>query len=305
MIEGKITRISGPIVYAEGLDGCGLYDVVDVGEKRLIGEIIRQDKGNATIQVYEEDTGMHLGEKVVCTQRPLSLRLGPGLVGNIYDGIQRPLKSLFSGEDKESEIDDSAFLLPGQRTEPLDATKVWHFDAAEGVEEGCKIEPGFVLGTVQETPSILQKIMVPPEIRGKKLVKFTGTGDYTIDDVIGVTEFDEEIRLAHYWAVRKPRPYKTKLGVSEPLITGQRVIDVFFPLSKGGTAAIPGGFGTGKTMTQHAVAKWCDADLIVYIGCGERGNEMTEVLTEFPELIDPRTGRSIMERTILIANTSN
>lgn len=304
-IEGKITRISGPIVYAQGLDGCGLYDVVDVGEKRLIGEIIRQNKGNATIQVYEEDTGMHIGEKVLCTQRPLSLRLGPGLVGNIYDGIQRPLKSLFSGENKESEADDSAFLIPGQRTEPLDSKKIWHFDAAEGVTQGCLIEPGFVLGSVQETPSILQKIMVPLDIRGHKLVKFSGSGDYTIDDVIGLTEFDEEIRLSHYWAVRKPRPYKTKLGVSQPLITGQRVIDVFFPLSKGGTAAIPGGFGTGKTMTQHAVAKWCDADLIVYIGCGERGNEMTEVLTEFPELIDPRTGRSIMERTILIANTSN
>ena len=304
-IEGKITRISGPIVYAQGLDGCGLYDVVDVGEKRLIGEIIRQNKGNATIQVYEEDTGMHIGEKVLCTQRPLSLRLGPGLVGNIYDGIQRPLKSLFGGENKESEADDSAFLIPGQRTEPLDSKKIWHFDAAEGVTQGCLIEPGFVLGSVQETPSILQKIMVPPDIRGHKLVKFSGSGDYTIDDVIGLTEFDEEIRLSHYWAVRKPRPYKTKLGVSQPLITGQRVIDVFFPLSKGGTAAIPGGFGTGKTMTQHAVAKWCDADLIVYIGCGERGNEMTEVLTEFPELIDPRTGRSIMERTIRIANTSH
>ena len=305
MIEGKITRISGPIVYATGLDGCGLYDVVDVGEKRLIGEIIRQNKGNATIQVYEEDTGMHLGEKVVCTQRPLSLRLGPGLVGNIYDGIQRPLKSLFNGQDKESTADDSAFLLPGLRTQPLDETRIWHFEAANGVEEGTEIAPGFVLGTVKETESITQKIMVPPQLRGHKLVKFSGTGDYTINDVIGVTEFDEEIYLAQYWAVRKPRPYTQKLGVSEPLITGQRVIDVFFPLSKGGTAAIPGGFGTGKTMTQHAVAKWCDADLIVYIGCGERGNEMTEVLTEFPELIDPRTGRSIMERTILIANTSN
>ena len=305
MIEGKITRISGPIVYATGLDGCGLYDVVDVGEKKLIGEIIRQNKGNATIQVYEEDTGMHLGEKVVCTQRPLSLRLGPGLVGNIYDGIQRPLKSLFNGQDKQSTEDDSAFLLPGQRTQPLDDTRVWHFDAADGVKEGTEIKPGFVLGTVKETESITQKIMVPPQIRGNRLVKFAGSGDYTINDVIGVTEFDEEICLAHYWAVRKPRPYQVKLGVSEPLITGQRVIDVFFPLSKGGTAAIPGGFGTGKTMTQHAVAKWCDADLIVYIGCGERGNEMTEVLTEFPELIDPRTGRSIMERTILIANTSN
>lgn len=297
MIEGKITRVSGPIVYAEGLDGCGLYDVVDVGEKRLIGEIIRQNKGNATIQVYEEDTGLHLGEKVVCTERPLSLRLGPGLVGNIYDGIQRPLKDMYDAS--------GAFLLPGERTEPLDVKKVWHFDAAEGIEKGSAIKPGFVLGTVKETESITQKIMVPPDVRGRSLKTFKGSGDYTVDDVIATTEFDEEIRLSHYWAVRKPRPYAQKLGVSEPLITGQRVIDVFFPLSKGGTAAIPGGFGTGKTMTQHAIAKWCDADLIVYIGCGERGNEMTEVLSEFPELIDPRTGRSIMERTILIANTSN
>ena len=297
MIEGKITRISGPIIYAEGLDGCGLYDVVDVGEKKLIGEIIRQNKGNATIQVYEEDTGMYIGEKVVCTQRPLSLRLGPGLVGNIYDGIQRPLESMY----KES----GAFLLPGERTEPLDINKKWHFEAAEGVEAGSKIFKGFTVGTVKETESITQKIMIPTEIRGTTLKTWKGTGDYTIDEVIGTTEYDEEIKLSHYWPVRKPRPYAKKLGVSEPLITGQRVIDVFFPLSKGGTAAIPGGFGTGKTMTQHAVAKWCDADLIIYIGCGERGNEMTDVLTEFPELIDPRTGRSIMERTILIANTSN
>ncbi|MEE1211521.1 MAG: V-type ATP synthase subunit A [Treponema sp.] len=297
MIEGKITRISGPIVFAEGLDGCGLYDVVDVGENRLIGEIIRQNKGNATIQVYEEDTGMHIGEKIVCHQRPLSLRLGPGLVGTIYDGIQRPLKAMAEKS--------GAFLLPGERTEPLDVSAVWHFDAGDSVSQGTAIKPGFVLGTVKETDSVTQKIMVPPYIRGRSLKTFKGTGDYTVDDVIGTTEFDEEIKLSHYWPVREPRPYADKLEVSEPLITGQRVIDVFFPLSKGGTAAIPGGFGTGKTMTQHAVAKWCDADIIVYIGCGERGNEMTEVLTEFPELIDPRTGRSIMERTILIANTSN
>ena len=297
MIEGKITRISGPIVFAEGLDGCGLYDVVDVGENRLIGEIIRQNKGNATIQVYEEDTGMHIGEKIVCHQRPLSLRLGPGLVGTIYDGIQRPLKAMAEKS--------GAFLLPGERTEPLDVSAVWHFDARDSVLQGTAIKPGFVLGTVKETDSVTQKIMVPPYIRGRSLKTFKGTGDYTVDDVIGTTEFDEEIKLSHYWPVREPRPYADKLEVSEPLITGQRVIDVFFPLSKGGTAAIPGGFGTGKTMTQHAVAKWCDADIIVYIGCGERGNEMTEVLTEFPELIDPRTGRSIMERTILIANTSN
>ena len=297
MIEGKITRISGPIIYAEGLDGCGLYDVVDVGDKKLIGEIIRQNKGNATIQVYEEDTGMHVGEKVVCTQRPLSLRLGPGLVGNIYDGIQRPLQSMYKNS--------GAFLIPGERTEPLDINKKWSFEAAEGLAEGSSIHPGFILGTVKETESITQKIMVAPDIRGKSLKTFKGSGEYTVDQIIGTTEFDEEIKLSHYWAVRSPRPYTAKLGVSEPLVTGQRVIDVFFPLSKGGTAAIPGGFGTGKTMTQHAVAKWCDADLIVYIGCGERGNEMTEVLSEFPELIDPRTGRSIMERTILIANTSN
>lgn len=297
MIEGKITRISGPIVFAEGLDGCGLYDVVDVGEKKLIGEIIRQNKGNATIQVYEEDTGMHIGEKVVCQQRPLSLRLGPGLVGTIYDGIQRPLKAMAEHS--------GAFLLPGERTEPLDTKKIWHFDSLAEIKAGCPLKPGLVLGTVKETESITQKIMVSPAVRGRVLKTFKGSGDYTVDDVIGTTEFDEEIKLSQYWPVRQPRPYADKLEVSEPLITGQRVIDVFFPLSKGGTAAIPGGFGTGKTMTQHAIAKWCDADLIVYIGCGERGNEMTEVLTEFPELIDPRTGRSIMERTILIANTSN
>lgn len=297
MIEGKITRISGPIVFAEGLDGCGLYDVVDVGEKKLIGEIIRQNKGNATIQVYEEDTGMHIGEKVVCQQRPLSLRLGPGLVGTIYDGIQRPLKAMAEHS--------GAFLLPGERTEPLDTKKIWHFDSLAEIKAGSPLKPGFVLGTVKETESITQKIMVSPAVRGRVLKTFKGSGDYTVDDVIGTTEFDEEIKLSQYWPVRQPRPYADKLEVSEPLITGQRVIDVFFPLSKGGTAAIPGGFGTGKTMTQHAIAKWCDADLIVYIGCGERGNEMTEVLTEFPELVDPRTGRSIMERTILIANTSN
>ena len=301
-VEGKITRISGPIVFAEGLDECGLYDVVDVGEKKLIGEIIRQNKGKATVQVYEDDTGMHVGEKIVSYGRPLSLRLGPGLVGTIYDGIQRPLESMYE--------DGTAFLLPGQRTEPLDTKKTWHFDAGKTsdgktIGEGSPIAPGLPLGTVQETPSVLHTIMVPPYIRGRVLKTFKGSCDCTVDDVIATTELDEEIKLSQYWPVRTPRPYTEKLTVSQPLVTGLRVIDVFFPLSKGGTAAIPGGFGTGKTMTQHAVAKWCDADLIVYIGCGERGNEMTDVLTEFPEIVDPRTGRSIMERTILIANTSN
>ena len=295
MIEGKITRISGPIVYAEGLDGCGLYDVVDVGEAKLIGEIIRLEQGKATIQVYEDDTGMHVGEKVVSNQRPLSVRLGPGLVGTIYDGIQRPLKSMYD--------DAGAFLLPGLRTEPLDCAQKWKFTPA--LKAGEPIAPGIVLGEVPETSSVKHKIMVPPYIRGRSLVKIAEAGSYTIEEEIAETDLGEKIYLAQYWPVRKPRPYAQKMTVSQPLVTGQRVIDVFFPLSKGGTAAIPGGFGTGKTMTQHAVAKWCDADLIVYIGCGERGNEMTDVLTEFPSLIDPRTGRSLMERTILIANTSN
>lgn len=297
LVEGKITRISGPIVYAEGLENCGLYDVVDVGDKKIIGEIIRQNSGKATIQVYEDDTGMKIGERVVSNGRPLSLRLGPGLVGTIYDGIQRPLEAMYNKS--------GAFLIPGERTEPINVEKKWTMTVAEGVSEGMPISPGVVLGLVQETSSIVHKIMVPPTVRGRVLKSFKGAGEYTVDDVIGMTELDEEIKLSHYWPLRRPRPYAKKLTVSEPLITGQRVIDVFFPLSKGGTAAIPGGFGTGKTMTQHAIAKWCDADLIVYIGCGERGNEMTDVLTEFPTLIDPRTGRSLMERTILIANTSN
>lgn len=297
MIEGKITRISGPIVYAEGLEKCGLYDVVDVGEKRLIGEIIRQNEGKATIQVYEDVTGMCIGEKVVSNERPLSLKLGPGLIGTIYDGIQRPLKQMFET--------GGAFLLPGQRTEPIDCEKKWDFVPLDDISEQSDVKPGMVLGTVKENGSVTHKIMVPPYIKGKKLKSFAGKGSYTVEETIAVTDLGEEIKMSQYWPLRKPRPFEQKLEVSEPLVTGLRVIDVFFPLSKGGTAAIPGGFGTGKTMTQHAIAKWCDADIIVYIGCGERGNEMTDVLTDFPKLIDPRTGRSLMERTILIANTSN
>ncbi|WP_024467641.1 V-type ATP synthase subunit A [Treponema pedis] len=301
-ITGNITRISGPIIYAEGLSLCGLYDVVEVGEKAVTGEIIRLNNGKAVIQVYEDDTGMKIGEKAVCHKRPLSVRLGPGLIGTIYDGIQRPLKTLYEKT--------GSFLKPGAKTSPIDEEKRWHFmpvkfEDGSSLKSGAAIAPGKVIGTVRETPSVEHKIMIPPFIRGRVLQEFNGEGDYTVNEVIAKTELDEPIYLSHYWPVRKARPYSQKLTVSEPLITGQRVIDVFFPLSKGGTAAIPGGFGTGKTMTQHAVAKWCDADIIVYIGCGERGNEMTDVLTEFPQLIDPRTNRSLMERTILIANTSN
>lgn len=297
MTQGEITRISGPIIYARGLQSCALYDVVDVGEQHLIGEIIRQNGELACIQVYEDVSGMKTGEAVVSRGAPLSLKLGPGLVGTIYDGIQRPLRRMFEQQ--------GAFLQPGQRVEPLDSKKKWDFKAENNIRPGGDIMPGMILGTVQETGSILHRITVSPVIRGRRLKTFLGSGSYTVDDVIAETEQDEEICLSQLWPVRRPRPFTQKLEVSEPLVTGQRVIDVFFPLSKGGAAAIPGGFGTGKTMTQHAIAKWCDADLIVYIGCGERGNEMTDVLTEFPTLIDPRTGRSLMERTILIANTSN
>lgn len=296
-IAGRVTRISGPIVYIEGLASCGLYDVVDIGDAGLIGEIIRMKGTTVTAQVYEDVTGMRTGEPVVCQRRPLSVRLGPGLIGTIYDGIQRPLETLFASS--------GAFLSPGERSDPLDPKKKWHFTPDPAIGAGSAIYPGMTIGSVNETPSVLHRIMVPPAVRGRSLARFSGEGEYTVDDEIGRTELDEPLFLAHWWPVRAARPFRKRLSSSEPLITGQRVIDVFFPLSKGGTAAIPGGFGTGKTMTQHAVAKWCDADIIVYIGCGERGNEMTDVLTEFPALVDPRTGRSLMERTVLIANTSN
>ena len=295
-VKGKIARISGPIVYAEGMASCGLYDVVSIGEKKLIGEIIKLEEGVATIQVYEDDTGLHVGDDVTSFLRPLSIRLGPGLIGNIYDGIQRPLSELFAKYGH--------FLISGADAKALDEEKKWHF-VPTIVSVPCNLKRGFELGTVQESGSVKHKIMVPPNIDGEKIVSLASEGDYTINDVIAKTELGEPIFLAHYWPVRRVRPFEHKLTTAEPLITGTRVIDVFFPIAKGGVACIPGGFGTGKTMTQHAIAKWCNADIIVYIGCGERGNEMTDVLNEFPALIDPKTGRSLMERTILIANTSN
>ncbi|GHV90003.1 V-type ATP synthase alpha chain [Spirochaetia bacterium] len=302
-IEGRVKRISGPIIRAEGLGGAGLFDVVEVGEKRIIGEIVRLEKTEAVIQVYEDDTGLQIGAAASSTGRPLSAKLGPGLMGTIYDGIQRPLEFLF----KQS----GAFMDPGARGEPLDSAKLWKFvpdpDLAAGIAAGEKVEarPGLVLGSVKETESITCKIMVPPNTKGGTITSLTPEGELNCDSIAAKTSRGEEISLAQWWPVRIPRPGAERLSPDMPLVTGERVIDVFFPLSKGGTAAIPGGFGTGKTMTQHAIAKWCDADVIIYIGCGERGNEMTDVLTEFPELQDPRTGRSLMERTILIANTSN
>ena len=296
MIEGRITKINGPIIRADGMQSSGLYDVVEAGENKLTGEIIRLDGDIATIQIYEDNTGMRIGEKVVSGERPLSVYLGPGLVGCIYDGIQRPLEELFAAS--------GTGLAPGLKVSALDNKKKWLWKPL--LQSGQRLARGVALGTVQETELFQHKIFLPPHFLAEEELSFIAPeGSFTIDDVIARTRSGKDIHLAHYWPVRTPRPYREKLGMSEPLLTGQRVIDVFFPISKGGTAAIPGGFGTGKTMTQHAVAKWCDADIIVYIGCGERGNEMTDVLREFPEIMDPRTGRSLMERTILIANTSN
>jgi V/A-type H+/Na+-transporting ATPase subunit A len=294
-IQGRITRISGPVVVAEGLGAAGLYDVVEVGEARLAGEIIRMDGRGATIQVYEENTGMKPGEKVVSLGRPLSVSLGPGLIGTIYDGIQRPLERL-----KEA---SGSFIKAGVRGESLSKSREWPFVPA--LKAGDAVGPGTLLGTVRETELVEHRIFAPPRTRPCAAVRVAPAGEYTISDTIAETDSGLALRLAQEWPVRQSRPTHRRLPPSEPLITGLRVIDVLFPLSKGGCAAVPGGFGTGKTMTQHAIAKFCDADIIVYVGCGERGNEMTDVLTEFPKLVDPRTGRSIMERTILIANTSN
>ncbi|MDR3139810.1 MAG: V-type ATP synthase subunit A, partial [Treponema sp.] len=303
MIEGRVRRISGPIIRASGLGGAGLFDVVEVGETRMIGEIVRLEMGEAVIQVYEDDTGLKIGALAASTGRPLSAKLGPGLIGTIYDGIQRPLESLFNRS--------GAFMESGSRGEPLDTSRLWPFvpdpALAERLAGGGQVAalPGLLLGTVKESESITCKILVPPNTRGGLITELAREGSYPVDAPAARTDRGEEIPLAQWWPVRVPRPNRERLSPDQPLITGERVIDVFFPLSKGGTAAIPGGFGTGKTMTQHAIAKWCDADVIIYIGCGERGNEMTDVLSEFPRLTDPRTGRSLMERTILIANTSN
>ena len=295
MIEGKVIRINGPIVKATGLGSSGLYDVVEIGEKRLIGEVIRLEGDTATIQIYEDNTGMRIGETAYSLQRPLSVLLGPGLLGEIYDGIQRPL----------SEIKQVAggFIGPGLKIAPLQLEKTWHF--VPTIEAGATAAEGTIVGDVKESATIMHRVVVFPATRPTPVEWIAPEGDYTITQAILGFAGGREMTMSQYWPVRRPRPYIEKMSMDEPLVTGQRVIDVFFPLSRGGTSAIPGGFGTGKTMTQHALAKWCDADIIVYIGCGERGNEMTDVLTEFPKIQDPRTGKSLMERTILIANTSN
>ena len=297
MKTGKIIKVSGPLVVAEGMDEANIQDVCKVGEKGLIGEIIDMRGDKASIQVYEETSGIGPGDPVVTTGEPLSVELGPGLMEAMFDGIQRPL-------DKFMEVAKSPFLTRGVTVPALDREKKWEFNPTAKV--GDMVEPGDVIGTVQETPVVLQKIMIPVGITGK--IKEIKGGSFTVVETVAVVETkdgDKEVQLMQKWPVRKGRPYKRKINPKEPMLTGQRVIDTFFPVAKGGAAAIPGPFGAGKTVTQHQIAKWGDAEIVVYVGCGERGNEMTDVVNEFPELIDPKTGQSLMKRTVLIANTSN
>ncbi len=295
--EGNIIKIAGPVIVADGMRGTQMYEVVRVGEAKLIGEIIELEGDTATIQVYEETAGVKPGEKVESTGGPLSVELGPGVMGSIFDGIQRPLEVIkgISGD----------YIARGIDVDSIDKEKKWTFEPIAKV--GDKVVGGDVLGQVQETSAVLQKIMVPPMIEGT-IKSIAAKAEYTVLETIAEVETDDvikEIQMLQKWPVRKGRPYKEKLDPDIPLITGQRAQDTFFCLAKGGAAAIPGPFGSGKTVTQQQLAKWADADIVVYIGCGERGNEMTEVLTEFPFLTDPKTGNPIMDRTVLIANTSN
>ena len=296
MKAGKIIKVSGPLVVAEGMEDANVYDVVEVSENKLIGEIIEMRGDKASIQVYEETTGIGPGDTVITTGSPLSIELGPGLIEQMFDGIQRPLQSL---QDAAGD-----FLTKGVEVHSLNREKKWDFVPVAKV--GDSVVPGDIIGTVQETPIVSHKIMVPVGIEGK-ITKIEG-GNFTIVETVATVETKDgevELTMMQKWPVRKGRPYASKLDPTEPLVTGQRVIDTFFPVTKGGAAAIPGPFGSGKTVVQHQLAKWADAEIVVYVGCGERGNEMTDVLMEFPEIIDPKTGESLMKRTVLIANTSN
>lgn len=296
MSTGTITKVAGPLVLASGMRDADLFDVVRVSRQRLIGEIIEMHGDEASIQVYEETSGLGPGEPVESTGMPLSVELGPGLISSIYDGIQRPLDDIMK-------ISGSS-LKRGVEVPSLKRDRKWEFEAC--AKAGDFVEPGDILGMVQETPVVVQKIMVPCGISGQ--IRTIRSGHFTVEEtvaVIGTEEGEKEISLMQRWPVRKGRPYRKKLPPSRPLITGQRVVDTFFPIARGGVAAVPGPFGSGKTVIQHQLAKWADADIVVYIGCGERGNEMTDVLNEFPRLKDPRTGQSLMQRTVLIANTSD
>jgi len=295
--KGKIVKVAGPVVVAEGMGGSRMYDVVRVGELKLIGEIVELKGDTASIQVYEETTGIGPGGPVVDTEVPLSVELGPGLIESIYDGIQRPLDSLVQVEGE--------FMSRGSSMPGLNRDKKWQF--APAVAEGTEVAAGDIIGEVDETTLVKHKIMIPPGIAGK--LKGIKPGEFTVEDTVAVVEGrdgkEHQVKLMQTWPVRNARRVGRRLAPDMVLVTGQRVIDTFFPIGKGGTACVPGPFGTGKTVVQHQLAKWVDADIVVYVGCGERGNEMTDVLTEFPELKDPRSGEPLMKRSVLIANTSN
>jgi V/A-type H+-transporting ATPase subunit A len=296
-IIGKITRVLGPVVQAEVTTQAQMLEFVEVGEDRLIGEIVSLRGKLMTIQVYEDTTGLAPDAAVYGGGMPLSVELGPGLISTIYDGVQRPLSAI-------KEVSDQ-YIRRGVQVPPLDRKKQWSFTPQ--VKVGEMVNAGQVLGNVPETDRIVQKILVPPGVFGL-VVKIVPAGEYKVEDEICVINNGKEqysLTLLQRWPVRKPRPVANRLTPSKPMITGQRVIDTLFPIAKGGTVAIPGGFGTGKTIVEHQLAKWSDADIVVYIGCGERGNEMTDVLTDFPKLKDPRTGEPLMKRSVLIANTSN
>lgn len=294
--KGVIRKVAGPLVIADGMRDANMFDVVRVSDKELIGEIIEMHGAQASIQVYEETAGLGPGEPVVSTGAPMSVELGPGLIGSIYDGIQRPLDDIMKVS--------GSLLERGVQVPSLKRELKWDFEATAKVGDG--VEEGDILGTVKETPVVTQKIMVPYGVKGE--VTSIKSGNYFVTDVVATIKTEkgeQKITLMQKWPVRKGRPYKEKKNPNKPLITGQRVVDTLFPIARGGVAAVPGPFGSGKTVIQHQLAKWAEADIVVYIGCGERGNEMTDVLNEFPELKDPKTGESLMERTVLIANTSD
>ncbi|MGH9998694.1 MAG: V-type ATP synthase subunit A [Nitrosopumilaceae archaeon] len=296
MTDGIVSRISGPVVITSGLEGAQMFDVVRIGELGLVGEIIRLEGNKATVQVYEDTTGLRPGEKVINTKRPLSIQLGLGLLTSIYDGIQRPLDVL--------RAQSGDFISRGNIIPALDQTKKWDFVPLK--KKGDHVSPGEIIGEVQETPLIMHKIMIPHNVDGE--LTDISEGKYNVKEIVASVKTSSskvEIGLSSWWTVRIPRPVLRKLPPEEPLLTGQRILDTFFPVAKGGTAAIPGPFGSGKTVTQQQLAKWADSNVIVYVGCGERGNEMTEVLSTFPKLEDPKSKRPLMERTILVANTSN
>ena len=297
MVKGKIIKVAGPVIVANEMRGSQMYEVVRVGEENLIGEIIEIEEDKATIQVYEETAGIKPGEEVTGTGAPLTVELGPGIIRMIYDGIQRPLENI--------QAETGTYITRGVEVPSLDHEKKWKFTPT--AKKGDKVTAGDFLGEVPETELILHKVMVPPDVEGE-IVKIVGEGEYTIEETIAVlntAQGEREIQMMHKWPVRKGRAVKEKLDPDAPLITGQRILDTFFPVAKGGTSAIPGPFGAGKTVIQQQLAKWSDAEIVVYVGCGERGNEMTEVLKEFPKLKDPKTGKPLMERTVMIANTSN